>query len=637
MRESSSPPGRCLFTRRGAIIAACACAGALCLAGTACAADPAAPEAEKPYAHPSAARVVAQLTGAKGFTNTAQIMKIQGTDLGIMWDDGDGHVLFAVGDTFGEWSGNGGGGEDWRSNALLRSSTRNFAEDGILFDSAVVDENGKAREIIPSLKIPETEHTTIPTGGIAVGGRQYLAFMSVNKWGVPGEWFTNYSRIAYSDDGGETWNTTDGPQWTNDDKWSNNFQMVGFAHGQGDGFVYMMGTPNGRFGAIRIARVDENKILEKDAYQYWNGSEWGDDEAAAADIVEAPTTELSLQYNSYLNKWMLMYTTDSDEAGIFDVVYRLADRPEGPWSDKTVVATSLDYPGMYAPYMHPWNSGSEVHFAMSIWGSYNIFQMAFEVDKNGNLIHPNLLKDPGFERVENGGMSPHWQCHGPCGLDDKPDWAYGSEHQAWMRNNQGTLELSQTVTVTPNTHYKMTAFVTTGPDNPQRTDKATVGARQTGPGGQVLASQEFTHVAGYTRFVVEFDSGSNSQIDIFVDAAPTADQWVQMDSLSLKATGPSKSDTKPADGDANADADAGKDEGGNADAGSGKGEGNLGGDVNRPENGNGGKAGAASAQAGYRATVARTGSTVGSLVPALVGISLIGGLSVIAARRRQAR
>ena len=93
MRESSSPPGRGLFTQRGAIIAACACAGALFLAGTACAADPAAPKAEKPYAHPSAARVVAQLTGAKGFTNTAQTMKIQGTDLGIMWDDGDGHVL----------------------------------------------------------------------------------------------------------------------------------------------------------------------------------------------------------------------------------------------------------------------------------------------------------------------------------------------------------------------------------------------------------------------------------------------------------------------------------------------------------------------------------------------------------------
>ena len=144
-------------------------------------------------------------------------------------------------------------------------------------------------------------------------------------------------------------------------------------------------------------------------------------------------------------------------------------------------------------------------------------------------------------------------------------------------------------------------------------------------------------MAGYTRFVVEFDSGSNSQIDIFVDAAPTADQWVQMDSLSLKATGPSKSDTKPADGDANADADAGKDEGGNADAGSGKDEGNLGGDVNRPGNGNGGKAGATSAQAGYKATVARTGSTVGSLVPAPVGISLIGGLSLVAARRRQAR
>lgn len=54
----------------------------------------------------------------------------------------------------------------------------------------------------------------IPTAGIAVDGVQYLHFMSVRSWGEPGRWRTNYSRIAHSTDGGQTWRT-DGPRWNN--------------------------------------------------------------------------------------------------------------------------------------------------------------------------------------------------------------------------------------------------------------------------------------------------------------------------------------------------------------------------------------------------------------------------------------
>ncbi|SDD39366.1 protein of unknown function [Sanguibacter gelidistatuariae] len=338
------------------------------------------------YSHPSAVRLVSQLTGAKGLTNTMDTWRIGGTDLGLMWDNGAGEVLFAVGDTFGDWSGDGGSGGDWRSNALLRSDNQDFRETGMTFSSAATTESGSAKEIIPSLKVPGVEHTSIPTGGIAVDGRQYLAFMSVNRWGDPGEWFTNYSRIAYSDDNGTAWNATDGPQWDNDPQWGDKFQMVAFTHGQDDGYVYMYGTKNGRFGAVHVSRVPAASILDKAAYTYWDGTSWGEDETAAAELAPAPVTEMSVQYNDYIGRWMMMYTTDSQEEGIYDLLFRTAERPEGPWSDVTVVGTSVDFPGLYAPYLHPWNDGPEVHFTMSIWGPYNVFQFAFTLDEDGKVV-----------------------------------------------------------------------------------------------------------------------------------------------------------------------------------------------------------------------------------------------------------
>lgn len=489
------------------------------------------------YEHPSAIRLVSQLTGAKGLSPTLDPWRIGGTDLGTMWDNGDGEVLFALGDTFGNWSGSGGGGGDWRSNALLRSDNADWAETGMTFGSAATEPDGKAKEIIPSLKIPGTEHTTIPTGGIAVAGRQYLSFMSVNRWGEPGEWFTNYSRIAYSDDNGQTWNTTDGPQWDNDSEWQHPFQMVGFTHGHEDDFVYMFGTENGRFGPIHIARVPQDQILEKESYTYWDGGAWVTDDLAAAPIVPAPTTELSVQYNDYLDKWMLMYSTDSAEPGVFDLVYRLADEPQGPWSDATVVATSLDYPGLYAPFLHPWNSGPEVHFTLSLWGPYNVFQYAFTVDEHGRLINPNLIQDPTFSRSAPGAMNPAWACNGQCGIDHNPAWAYGSEKQAWLRWNAGWIDLYQEVAVEPHTEYLLTAFITTGPVNPPVTVGGELGVRPTGPGVSPLGTAEFTDLSGYKRHQVRFDSGPYSTVEAYVGTALQGDRWVQSSSFSLVKVG----------------------------------------------------------------------------------------------------
>jgi hypothetical protein len=105
--------------------------------------------------------------------------------------------LVAFGDTFGRgWTGTGtgsggGGGDpaviDWRSNTLARSSDRNPA-DGMSFNDFVTDRPGHAKELLPSLKQDGVEMTKIPTGGVNVGGRNYLAYMSVRSFTQPGHW-----------------------------------------------------------------------------------------------------------------------------------------------------------------------------------------------------------------------------------------------------------------------------------------------------------------------------------------------------------------------------------------------------------------------------------------------------------------
>ena len=217
---------------------------------------------------------VAALTGAQSINATEARYEVKGTDLGIMWTDERGQILAAFGDTFGAgWTGPGSeSGDpaaiDWRSNTLARSSDRNPA-DGMVFTDFVTDRPGHAKELVPSLKREGVEMTTIPTGGVNVGGRNYLAYMSVRQFAQPGRWITNYSGIAYSDDGGQSWVDAPSARRPNIPGFDEKFQMIAYA--RRDGFVYAFGTPNGRFGDASCRPSAEQRLLDKSAYEYWTG------------------------------------------------------------------------------------------------------------------------------------------------------------------------------------------------------------------------------------------------------------------------------------------------------------------------------------------------------------------------------
>ncbi|UNK71086.1 DUF4185 domain-containing protein [Microbacterium sp. H1-D42] len=469
------------------------------------------------------ATVVEKLTGPDAPNNTWGRWDIKSTDLGIMWDDGSGHVLTAFGDTFGNsWTGPGGGAPpngNWRSNVLVRSSDTDLA-DGMLFDWAAQAPQGVAKEIIPSKKINGDEMTVIPTAGIAVGDRQYLGFMSVRQWGPPGMWDTNHAGIAYSDDGGENWTVSD-TRWDNPDG-DDPFQMQAYV--KDGGTIYVFGTQNGRNGPASVAKVPAKKLLDKSAYRYWDGRKWSKDEADAVPVIDAPISELSVQYDKHSKRFLLM--TLSGE----DIVMYTAKNPEGPWTAPQTVASSTDYPALYGGYFHPWNKDGEIYFAMSQWNPYNVYLMHLRIDKQGDIVDPNLITDASFERSTTlgDGTNGSWGAKPNSGIDNSPAAGFTGDRRAFVRNNTGWRDIWQDVAVEPDTTYRVTGFLRTSVNS----DNGYFGARTLD--GTVLGEAHFVSVGAWTRFTVEFDSGDRDAVQVFGGVwTNSGDIWMQLDDVSL--------------------------------------------------------------------------------------------------------
>jgi hypothetical protein len=312
-------------------------------------------------------KAVFQVTGMASPNNT-QDYNMLGTDLGIMWDNGQGEMLTAFGDTAGLGFPNllAGSVWSWRSNVLVRSHTQNPA-DGIYFDSVVRDIFGQARDLIPSPKIPFIEISRIPTAGIAVNGVQYMSLMSVQNWDDVGQWTTNSSGLAISGDNGETWGELPQTRRPNDGG-NANFQMNAFL--KDGGFVYEYGTHSGRNRQAFVARVPENDIANLAEYEYWDGERWKKDDVNAAAPIMGGVGELSVMYNEYLGQFVAL-TTDPFNS----VVMRRASSPAGPWSDPEVLIDTRELPSAYAPSIFPYQTGRDLYFVTTIHSQYNVVLM----------------------------------------------------------------------------------------------------------------------------------------------------------------------------------------------------------------------------------------------------------------------
>ena len=363
------------------------------------------------------------------YADTIGRYSVWGTDVGTMWDNGipddpttpinEHQILIALGDTFSAAGMTG----VWRPNTIFRSADIALAngmdilngqwKNGNMFGGAPLGPNSTtARQVIFPEGLPAGV-TLIPTAGVSVpvagsrfGAIQYVSFMSVSQWGAPGQWSTNYSALAWSDDNGETFHVAPSTVRYNQ-PWSGNqnFQQSAFVR-PGDGYVYTYGTPNGRQGAAYLARVAERDILDLTKYDYYSAGSpggwfgWGATPAgwhranpAAAKAVFGQDTgacgvanagnqvsELSVQYNKSLNKYVTLYGDQFN-----NIVMRTSDTPQGTWSSAKVLMPQQSG-GIYAPMMHPWSpstmgTGSDLYWNLSLWSDYNVMLMRTDLTK----------------------------------------------------------------------------------------------------------------------------------------------------------------------------------------------------------------------------------------------------------------
>jgi hypothetical protein len=338
----------------------------------------------------STTSLVEWVTGPNGPNKTLGRFGISGTDLGILWDNGDPanrQVLMAFGDTFGYCRLHG---QQWRYNVLLRSPDRDLSDGitvppgvvGNMYSGSPLQQPDFSKRIIPGLNLVSAQEGMIPTAGIAVGKTQYLNFMSIKQWVRDGDWTTNYSAIAMSHDNGQNWgiypttvraSAPDSVPRARYIPGDENFQQGAFLQG-GDGYLYSFGTPAGRSGSAYLARVPQSLVPDLTKYEYWNadsGSWVPANPAAATPVIPGPVGEMSVQYNTYLKQYLVLYGN-----GANSVVARTAPAPQGPWSGEQTLVSSGQMPGgVYAPYLHPWSTGKDLYYTLSLWSAYDVMLM----------------------------------------------------------------------------------------------------------------------------------------------------------------------------------------------------------------------------------------------------------------------
>lgn len=311
--------------------------------------------------------VTQQLTGPGSPNQTFERWNVGGTDLGFTFFH-EGALYMVFGDTYGRE------GSDWRSNTMAKLADVESPASGLVIEHFISDPSGRATELLSSQKVYWVEQTVIPTNGISVDSRMFLHYMSVKRWVAPGQWNINHAGLAFSDDDGHTW-VKSGRFWGE----SSNFAQVAFARSDDEPeLVYLFGIPAGRFGQVRVARVPAATMLSPGEYRYWDGSDWSPYENDAVTVVPAPVGELSVAWNEYLDRWVMMYLDERLKA----IVVRTSDSLTGPWSEQRLIATAREHPQLYAPFIIPFRTNEpEIFFTMSRWDSYNVYLMHLKLDE----------------------------------------------------------------------------------------------------------------------------------------------------------------------------------------------------------------------------------------------------------------
>jgi len=211
----------------------------------------------------------------------------------------------------------------------------------------------------------------------------------------------------------------------------NNEKIDGLPINSGKGLL-IWGSSVHRKSDVFLAHMPLNEITNKSSIRYFAGfassdskkALWKTKEEEAKPLFKAECIgELSVRWNYYLNKWIMLYNCDLCNTN--GVLIRLADNPWGPWSSPKIIFDPKDgygkfihSPGndniydkgrnrpsdwgaVYGPYqITPYSTGikyryTKIYFTLSTWNPYQVIQMSAiitsdEEEKNPNLYANNI-------------------------------------------------------------------------------------------------------------------------------------------------------------------------------------------------------------------------------------------------------
>ncbi|MFZ1360880.1 MAG: DUF4185 domain-containing protein [Candidatus Saccharimonadales bacterium] len=309
-------------------------------------------------------RLLQRITGAD--TPPCYRWFVCGTDLGIPYLLPNGIVGYIFGDTFdtampGRAIQTGG----WRSPVILRSAS-NPAYGRISFDTAAgaVDSN-MAPEVMYNGHFRQGEVSAIPNDAVSLpDGRHIMSIMSVAQW-LAGTWRTNYTQLAVSTDGGNSFQRTD-TRW--DNPYGTDTQMISM---QLDGeYIYLIGVRAGRvMGPMHLMRVPWRNVLDSTAYRCWTGTLWTHE---CTGVYYGQFGEPSLR-KLRDGTWAMAYLNIAKRA----IVTRWAINPTGPWSDEKVQITDQELPSLYGGFIHPYSGRNSLTLMISTWQAarYDVSQL----------------------------------------------------------------------------------------------------------------------------------------------------------------------------------------------------------------------------------------------------------------------
>ncbi len=324
---------------------------------------------------PGPAVEIERITGAD--LDACRQYRVCGTDLGIVYRRADGTFAHAFGDTFEiRDPANQVGSEGWRSPVILYSDVTQGSDEPFAFTGAAnIGPNGMARSVMDNRWYTGQEHSVIPNDGISFPetGDEIISFMSIDHWHDVGEsdWTTHYAGLAHSRDG-QFFDRDIGPIWPNNADNTDPYQMWSM-HRDGP-WVYIVTTRAGRqTGPIMMMRVRWDRLLEKDAYSYWNGKRWGPQEQARP-ILSGRFGEPSLMKVAD-DLWVLSlleYGVNPDTGELnWQIVTHTAPHPSEDWGNKKVQITEQRFPRLYGGFLRPGSTPLELDFYVSTWREHS--------------------------------------------------------------------------------------------------------------------------------------------------------------------------------------------------------------------------------------------------------------------------